>query len=70
MSRGRKSLYLVVDDIHDGEVPDRVGDLVELLVHGHAGGFGVGTEPDADYAGFFGELVGPLGGGGNGRCGG
>jgi hypothetical protein len=41
---------LIVDRVDDGEVFDDVGKLEEVLVHGHAGGVGVGTEAQDDEA--------------------
>jgi len=50
--------YLIVDYIDDDPVFDCVYNLVEHLVHLHAFGCVVGAETEADYAGFFAELVG------------
>jgi len=45
----------VVDGVDDCEVLDQVGDLVQVLVHGHAFGVCVRAEAQDDETLFFGE---------------
>jgi hypothetical protein len=47
----------VVDRVDDGEVLDRVCDLIQMFVHGHARGVGVASEAQDDKARFFAELA-------------
>ena len=52
-----KERYLVVDYVDYNPVFDCVYNLIQHLVHLHAFGCVVRAETEADYAGFFAELV-------------